>query len=693
MGPPVTTLFPGGGLIGSAVTSIILALICASSLLAIGAPLWQRLAGRRPTRGELVAAVPMLGLLPLTLASAIAVEAGVGWGFAVVWLLLVGAGAVLPEGRGAVVSVVRWLPGALRAHPWGLALLPLAVAELLVCWAPNTANDAFTLHYAIIDTFRRTHSLAPQELNTYDYGHLNTELVCTLWMGIAGERMANVFSWVQACSLGATVYLAIRRLAAPVWAACGATMVFTLPVVVHQSAGGWVDTLLVQCALLALLTYEVGQKEPRRLGWGAMAGLFAGYAWGVKQSAPILLLPVALLAAHDLVRHRARRGYVLLFAGVTLLLAAPWLARTWLSTGNPLFPAFPQWTRLTQEVDLSGATGTPKPLPGGLLHALGNHAAARRMAEDSIPGWLVGVCLLGAGLALGAGGGRPHRRWWLCAGVSLLAVWYFFSANPRYAFFCYVFALVPAMASLASAAVRKPPLRWVALTAAALSVALGTIIAGGKAWNRRAVLSGRISPAQFIEMRYPHLALLRRIRHRARPGDALLMFIGWGYRADLPVCDADPRAPGARVANWARARPDEILANCRSLGVRWVLLPLEYWGFRHAIWRWAADGLGNPRPTEAQVRAFVARRFPEWIWAAGPSPGGSDRDPRLEAVRRWDQMRPWLKPVASVPGYALYELRQHPVAVEPAGSGGTPHVAGSSRQLPRQLASPTARPR
>ena len=194
------------------------------------------------------------------------------------------------------------------------------------------------------------------------------------------------------------------------------------------------------------------------------------------------------------------------------------------------------------------------------------------MAEDSIPWWLVGVCLLGAGLALGAGGGRPHRRWWLCAGVSLLAVWYFFSANPRYAFFCYVFALVPAMASLASAAVRKPPLRWVALTAAALSVALGTIIAGGKAWNRRAVLSGRISPAQFIEMRYPHLALLRRIRHRARPGDALLMFIV-GYRA---TCRSVMPIHVPPVPEWPMGAPGPMRSGeLPEPGRAVVLLPLE----------------------------------------------------------------------------------------------------------------------
>jgi hypothetical protein len=695
----LSTLFLAGG--------------CAALVLAPGLAMWTALTRRAPRPVELLGPCFLLGLIPLTLLSAVLVVAGRLEGPAPLLSALgVSAIGVLAALRSSVLGPAlrgTWtsLWASVRGYPaWWLAVVPLAAAELLVCAAPNTAWDAYTYHYGLVETFRRTHSLVPQGATLFEYWHLNSELLNALWMGIGGERAANAFYWVQVHSLGAGVFWGIRRCAAPFWAYAGSLIVLGLPVVVHQSGGGLSDTLLLQAGLLACLAYEAGLEEKRAGGWAAMAGLFAGYAWGVKQSAPFLLLPLAALAAWDLVTRRERRAYALSLALLTALTAAPWLARTWITTGNPFFPAFGELTRLptpprisyagrglSLEADrllpLLAGVGVLIPLfrgrgssllrwtwllaaltmllcagekvraiGSGVFSVLADHTALWRLLEDGIPPWVLLLILAGAAAAVwrwrgqAAPASAPLRRLWIGTGASFTLIYGVFPAEPRYSLFAYLWGLMAALGALAAVPRRTRAVPWTVAAAAGLATAVGWTVAGGKVWNRREVLAGTITPAAYVEARYPHLRLLAGARDRMKAGEAVLMFNRLSYRNGLPTFDGDPGWPGPRVLNWGQAKPPEILRNCRALGIRWIVVP--YGEYRVYLELWARERPGAADGAEAEIR----RTFPEWnLDGCFPLPPQKRYREKEEVVTGWAEMRRWLEPAGTLPGVILYELK------------------------------------
>jgi len=148
------------------------------------------------------------------------------------------------------------------------------------------------------------------------------------------------------------------------------------PIVVHLGASAYVESglgLFVTAALYAAYRWMGfsrcrggacprpggggpvpergrGQAPPLRTdygegGWLALAAFFAGSAAATKYLGLFFLGVIGLLVVFSRLpvrTLRARTWDVLLFTGVALAVLVPWYGRIYLSTGNPLFPYFPQ---------------------------------------------------------------------------------------------------------------------------------------------------------------------------------------------------------------------------------------------------------------------------------------------------------------------------------------------------------------
>lgn len=660
--------------------------IIAASLLYLGLPVWWGLVGRRPRPAELCGPVFVLGCAVLAVVSALLISlrqttfapmAGALAGAVLISLAL--NRARLNEKRAVVGEAVSAFRKSVGSAPlWWGAFGTLAAVEFLVALAPNTAWDAYNLHYGIVEKFWRGGTLAPMGMAASEYQHLNTQVLYTLWMTVGGEPASNLFSLVQVLSLSATVYLGVLRYADAFWARLAALIVAALPVTVHQSTGGWVDTLLIQCLLLAYLCYETSHEEARPVAWAVLAGAFGGFAWGVKQSAPALLLPLGLLAFYDLVRAPARRVPVLALGAALVAVAAPWVLRTWAVTGNPLYPAFSSLTRLPESFDVSEAVGHRSPLPFGFFEMFLVHSgvtgglkgAALKWLDDGIPAWLLALLVGGGGVALwkrGLLGGLG--RYWVAAVIGFGPTYLFFFGNPRYGLFPYVLALVCVAATLGSALGEVKLLRWTCGGLAALSFLLGLAIAGGKLWNRRDVLLGRTSAEAYVGSVYPHLQLLQQARTEVQAGEGVVVFNGLSYRNGMPTFDADPRLTGRRVVNWSSHSREEVLANLRELNARWIVVPFGYGRFAAGTALWASQQAERGVTDPTKLRTALAEGFPEWQWKEG-TPLWIDPSAERFAlvVARLSELRPWLEPKRALPGWILYRLRDEPVStVRPAG--------------------------
>jgi hypothetical protein len=135
----------------------------------------------------------------------------------------------------------------------------------------------------------------------------------------------------------------------------------TVPTVLWEATTAYNDLALafhVGLAIYALLGYLTA----RRWQWLALAALNMGFALATKNLALIVLLPSSAgLAGLLWLEERSWRSSlvrVALFAGISLLIPFPWYLRSWLASGNPVFPdlyhvfgAFPveRWNDITEQ--------------------------------------------------------------------------------------------------------------------------------------------------------------------------------------------------------------------------------------------------------------------------------------------------------------------------------------------------------
>jgi hypothetical protein len=641
--------------LGAALGALGLAAGCGVSAILLGLPIWRRLMRRSPSASELAGIVFVLGLVPLVLASAALVLARALTGPAPLLVWLTAAAAAGLASRSQVMEAASTLGAAARAsmkaQPWawwvlgGCVLLGALISPIL-----TTAGDARSYHYGMVSVFRRTGSLWPQGYSHHEHFHLNGQLLNALWMGIGGEAMANCFSLAQSVSFAATIYWMVRSRAEASWAWTAALMAITLPSSMYQATGGWNDLLLAQCVLCAYAAYDRSLTEPQQAGWMSLAGIAAGFAWGVKQNAPTLLLPLGVTALYQAVRGRTRWSAMLRMVLVGGALAGPWVARTWITTGNPLFPAFPQWTRM--RIPSFAANLDPK---GTTLDFIANSFSVSNWLNHGIPFWVLGITLLGCGLGLVAWKQGAMMRWRLGAASIGLALGIASPAGGRYGIFFFVFGLAVALGFLATRPTR--PMLLVRTLSIVLSVGLGWGIGVGRVWHRRAVLLGAESERAYVESRFPQAGLLRLAAAAARPGDALLVLDGMQYQEGLTIYDGDPSKPGRRVWFWPFASSQEILSGFERLGIRWIAIGYQGWVCRAGMYAWTNKTLGVRQATPEQVRTCVARTFPEWdLSSLRPGPATKGGPSWGNAVLRLAQMKPCLRVAGQAPGHTLYEI-------------------------------------
>lgn len=126
-------------------------------------------------------------------------------------------------------------------------------------------------------------------------------------------------------------------------AGLGAAALFlTIPLVMWDGTVGNTDmgaTFFVASGITAVFEF----LRRGGMGWLLAAGSLLGTATAIKYAAPAVFVPLALVLLIEAARRRTLRrlvpGCLFLLLGF-MVTAGPWLARTAVLTGNPVFPAF-----------------------------------------------------------------------------------------------------------------------------------------------------------------------------------------------------------------------------------------------------------------------------------------------------------------------------------------------------------------
>ena len=204
--------------------------------------------------------------------------------------------------------------------------------------APETSPDGATYHLGIVGRYLRQHSFGWITNDMYANLSESIEMLFLVAYSIGRHSSAALveFTFLLALPFGMLSYA--RRIGFPKAGVLGALIVYTSPVfgisgtIAYNDAAG----VAILFALFYLLQIWAETRQRRLI---PLIGLAAGACYGAKYTLFLALPFAGLFLLWKLVR--ARESFIrplLVFSAFALILVVPWMAKNWITLGNPFSP-------------------------------------------------------------------------------------------------------------------------------------------------------------------------------------------------------------------------------------------------------------------------------------------------------------------------------------------------------------------
>lgn len=220
----------------------------------------------------------------------------------------------------------------------GIYLGLLGALSLVRTLLPPTAWDGLFYHLFGPQQWTSTGRLATWQ----DFPHLHyprlVEMLFLPALLLRDDIAATLLHWVFLPLVLWSVWAITRRHLPGTSPWVAVAVAASLPMLPLLASWPYTDVALAafqMTTMLALLRWR--EQHDRR--WLIVAGALSGFAMGVKYTSFVLPLTGALLLILWERRHPSRIAVSLLRFGLTAaIVAAPWYLRTWVETGNPVYP-------------------------------------------------------------------------------------------------------------------------------------------------------------------------------------------------------------------------------------------------------------------------------------------------------------------------------------------------------------------
>jgi len=220
--------------------------------------------------------------------------------------------------------------------------LVVAGLALVAALAPPSISDwdGLAYHLAVPKMYLRHHSIFYVPFISHSNFPFLTEMLYTVGLGFGSTALAKLFHYAMYV-IGALGILCIcRRHVNPLAGTLGALIFICVPLNVWEAGIAYADlttAAYILLAVYALLNWEKEFSNP----WLIMAGLMGGFALGTKALA---IIPVVTLCAWVFIAALRRNGVKTalhassLLCMVALVVGSPWYIKTYVYTGNPVYP-------------------------------------------------------------------------------------------------------------------------------------------------------------------------------------------------------------------------------------------------------------------------------------------------------------------------------------------------------------------
>jgi hypothetical protein len=236
---------------------------------------------------------------------------------------------------------------------WSAAFLAFGLASLIGVFAPPvvflpgvnaTEWDSLSYHLADPKIFLQLHRIVSLPWQPHSNFAFTTEMWYTLALMAHGSvPLAKCFSWACAAGTVLIVYALGARHLSPRIGAWAALLFAATPLAFWEAGTAYIDGATAFFATLALLCVVTGMREGDN-AWLRLGAVLMGFALSTKATAlafALLLTLGVLLWAWQ----RSRTAFPALrqaagWGVVTMLVGSPWYIKSWICTGNPIYPYF-----------------------------------------------------------------------------------------------------------------------------------------------------------------------------------------------------------------------------------------------------------------------------------------------------------------------------------------------------------------
>lgn len=224
----------------------------------------------------------------------------------------------------------------------GFSLVVLGALALIESLAPPSQLDwdGLAYHLAVPKMYLSHHSIFYVPFISHSNFPFLTEMLYTVGLSFGSTAAAKLFHFWMYVASAAGIYSLCRRHFSPLTGVVGALLFMSAPVVFWEAGVAYTDIttgLYVALAVYALLNWGETGSTP----WLVVCGLVGGFALGTKVLAgvPILALCLWILIAAG-ASHGWGRGLrlSLVVGGIVLLVGSPWYVKSYVYTGNPVYP-------------------------------------------------------------------------------------------------------------------------------------------------------------------------------------------------------------------------------------------------------------------------------------------------------------------------------------------------------------------
>jgi hypothetical protein len=218
-------------------------------------------------------------------------------------------------------------------------ILVAAALNLAGALAPPFEYDELEYHIGALADYQRAGHIVFLPHNFYSNMPQSTEMLYLLAKTATSDIASKLLHWLFGLLTAAAVYGVAQRLWSKAAGLTAAALFYCTPFVQDLGQTARVDLATAFYATLAFGALVLGMEEEKNRDLLWLSALGVGAAVATKWPAiAVVLVPAAGVLAY-------RRKFALLagFCLVAAVMVGPWLVKTWLLAGNPVYPLLDQW--------------------------------------------------------------------------------------------------------------------------------------------------------------------------------------------------------------------------------------------------------------------------------------------------------------------------------------------------------------